>query len=126
MSMVEKEVFQYAPNLQNGGFVVLCKADGCRQPCGQGREKVSVDQAPESEGQVHAHDNVWNAYGRRRGGGKSKGQEIVQGPHTLRRKGQCCATNPLPSHCNSRDVAPHNASAPFCSFLVCPWCTYAT
>lgn len=47
---LREDVSWYAPNLQNGGFVVLRTADGCLQSYDDAKAKVSVGQVPQSNG----------------------------------------------------------------------------
>lgn len=48
-----KKVSQYAPNLQSDSFVVLHRADGCRQLYDDARVKGSIDRARQSKGGAH-------------------------------------------------------------------------
>lgn len=88
-----KEVLRRDLYLQNPGFIVLSRVDGCRQPCDDARAKAPLDWAPKSEGHYDERtpaapdcSEFWNVHGRRCDGGRRSGQEIMQGHYVLRSK----------------------------------------
>lgn len=82
----ENEVLRCTPGLQNNGFIVLHKADGCWQQCNRTTAKESVDQAHELKGRyvlsTYATPGTLGTHRRRCYSGR-RGREMAQRSYAI-------------------------------------------